>query len=565
MICVCPVNIASAELSLLTKEQTFDALSRMTEADSLDGLLDVLGDRIDALGWVDGYLINLLDADGTHLVSRKIRYMAEFKSLEQTYLGMKHALDGDYVNARAFRARCVARITLDNALEEEANILRYWKADEVVVAPIIDARDPAATPAGTLVLLKRGHPVDDNQLAQVQELLALFHRSLVHWMRYTHLEDVREQARTAVAENERLLQFLDELSGLTSVAKIYDLFAAEVSRQMRFDIAAFSLLENGQLRNSHVTVVNQDYRAIGEELGRFMQGTPFPPNPNDSGAAYVLMRDDAMVFPDVQKIMHLRMTPHDQHILAILQTPRTLFISPIRHRHKAIGVFAFYTLDKPVALSEADLHLLRRLSSFLGTAVTNSQIYEMSQKQNLEIVHLNQRLQEKVTKLAAQASTDELTGLFNYRTFEEELEKCLLESKRASDKKELSLLLIDIDYFKNFNDTYGHAAGNDVLAGVALEVLKLIRQTDKACRYGGEEFVIILPKCDMEGAMLLAERIRGTLEKQRFTTSAGIRSVTVSIGCATSREDDTYQTLFERVDEALYQAKHSGRNRVCAA
>jgi two-component system, cell cycle response regulator len=552
-------------LALLKKEQTYEILSRITAVNSLDGLLDLFGNQIETLGLAEGYLINLLDADGACLVSRKIRYATQFQSLEQVYLGHKNSLNDDYVNARAFKNRSIIRINLKNAGEDEASILRYWKADEIVAIPIVASPNDAALPLGVIVLLKAGEPILEQQITSLQELITLFHTCLANWMRYAQLEEMHEQEKVSVAENERLLQFLDELSGLTSVAKIYDLFAAQVFRQMHFDIAGFSLLEDGRLTDSYVAIADPALKPIGEEWLQFMQQTPFPDNPTLSGAAYVFFRDEAIVFPDVQQIMHLQIAKHDQKILSILKTPRTLFISPIRHQKKPIGIFAFYSLTQPVKLSETDVHLLERLSSFLGTALTNSQIYATSQKQNIEIGHLNQRLQEKVVKLAEQASTDELTGLFNFRTFEEELTKCLLESKRASDKKELSLLLIDIDHFKNFNDTYGHAAGNDVLAGVALEITKLIRQTDMACRYGGEEFVLILPKCDLSGAMLLAERIRSILEKHKFATCAGARSVTVSVGCAVSLPDDTRQALFARADEALYQAKNSGRNRVCSA
>lgn len=559
------IKTASAELALLSKEQTFDALRRMAEVDSLDGLLDVLGNAIEALGFADGYLINLVDTGGTCLISQKVHYMAEFQGLEHTYRGRRNSLDDQYINARTFKTRGIIRINLLDALKEEANVLRYWKADEIVGIPIVHSRDADTPPLGVLVLLKQGRPVSQQECETLQDLLTLFHSSLSNWMRYSQLEELHEQARGAVAENERLLQFLDELNGLTSVAKIYDLFAAEIFRQMQFEIAAFTLEEDGQLLHPHVAIAHPGLKTIGDEFLKFMQDSPFQHSPTSSGASYVFRRDEAMFFPDVQEIMHLQMTKHDLKILSILQTPRTLFISPVRHQKKPIGVFAFYSLSKPIQLSETDMHLLERLSSFLGTALTNSRIYATSQKQNIEIGYLNQRLQEKVIKLAEQASTDELTGLFNFRTFENELEKCLLESQRDSDKKELSLLLIDIDYFKNFNDTYGHAAGNDVLAGVALEITKLIRQTDKACRYGGEEFVVILPKCDQAGAMLLAERIRSTMEKCQFTTSSGMRSVTVSVGCATSVHGDTHQSLFARVDNALYQAKHSGRNRICAA
>ncbi|MGZ5780275.1 MAG: sensor domain-containing diguanylate cyclase [Burkholderiaceae bacterium] len=536
----------------------------MTAVTSLNGLLDLLGSEIEALGLADGYLINLLDAGGTYLVSQKIHYAAEFKNLEQVYLGHKNSLNDEYVNARAFQNRDIVRIDLQNAGEVEAAILRYWKANEIVAIPIAGPHD-IASPLGVIVLLKAGEPILEQQIASMQELLALFHNCLANWMRYAHLEEMHDQAKAAVADNERLLQFLDELSGLTSVAKIYDLFAAQVFRQMHFNIAGFTLLKDGLLSDSYVAIADPALQPIGEAWLQFMQETPFPESPTSSGAVYVFFRDEAIVFPDVQQIMHLQIAKHDLKILSILKTARTLFIAPIRHQKKPIGVFAFYSLTKPLTLSETDQQLLERLSSFLGTAITNCQIYATSQKQNVEIGYLNQRLQEKVVKLAEQASTDELTGLFNFRTFEEELAKCLLESKRASDKNELSLLLIDIDHFKNFNDTYGHAAGNDVLAGVAHEITKLIRQTDMACRYGGEEFVVILPKCDLSGAMLLAERIRSILEKHKFATCAGARSVTVSIGCAMSHPDDTHQALFARADEALYQAKNTGRNRICAA
>jgi two-component system cell cycle response regulator len=550
-------------LTLSSKEQTVEILSRITAVKSLDGLLDLLASEIESRLQIAGYVINLLDAAGTSLVSQKVHYSAEYQNLEQSYLGKKNYLDDQYVNARTFQARSIIRVNLANAREDEANILRFWKSDEIIGVPIISAGEATAAPIGVVVLLKQGEPMTEQQLAPLQELLALFHNCLSNWMRYSHLEEMHDLAKAAVNENERLLQFLDELNGLTSVEKIYDLFAAEIFRQMGFEIAAFSMAENGQLVLPYAAVINPEFKPRCDELLQFMKDSPFPINATSSGAAYVLSRDEAMVFPDVQAIMHLQMAKHDIKILSILQTPRTLFISPIRYQKKAVGVFAFYSLTKLVKLSEADQHLLQRLSSFLGTAITNSQIYAMSQQQNLEIGHLNQRLQEKVEKLAEQASTDELTGLFNFRTFEEELEKSLRESKRTSNKSELSLLLIDIDYFKNFNDTYGHAAGNEVLAGVASEIAKLIRQTDKACRYGGEEFVVILPKCDLAGAILLAERIRSTLEKHTFTTSAGVRSITVSIGCAVSHPDDTHQSLFARVDEALYKAKNSGRNRIC--
>ena len=107
-----------------------------------------------------------------------------------------------------------------------------------------------------------------------------------------------------------------------------------------------------------------------------------------------------------------------------------------------------------------------------------------------------------------------------------------------------------------------HSAGNVVLAGVAQEITKLVRKMDLACRYGGEEFVVILSKCDLEGIKTFSERLRLAIEGAGFETEAGRLSVTVSIGCTTHQPNDTNETIFKRADQALYRAKGSGRNRV---
>lgn len=141
----------------------------------------------------------------------------------------------------------------------------------------------------------------------------------------------------------------------------------------------------------------------------------------------------------------------------------------------------------------------------------------------------------------------------------------LNEYQRNSVRKGLSIIMVDIDHFKNFNDTYGHAAGNTVLAGVAREIAKLSRKMDMACRYGGEEFVVILPLCESDGALIFAERVRTAVEKARFELESGeILGVTVSVGASTFVDGDTQQSLFERADQALYRAKRAGRNQVCA-
>src|SRR5262245_33512559 len=175
------------------------------------------------------------------------------------------------------------------------------------------------------------------------------------------------------------------------------------------------------------------------------------------------------------------------------------------------------------------------------------------------------RLRDNVQQSMEMAITDGLTGLYNRRYMESHLST--LVEQAASRGKPLTLLVLDIDYFKSINDTHGHDAGDDVLREFAVRVKKSIRGIDLACRYGGEEFVIVMPETDMAVAALVAERIRRRIAGEPFPISQGSNAidVTLSIGLAAlgSRED-TGATILKRADQALYRAKRDGRNRVVA-
>jgi two-component system cell cycle response regulator len=158
------------------------------------------------------------------------------------------------------------------------------------------------------------------------------------------------------------------------------------------------------------------------------------------------------------------------------------------------------------------------------------------------------------------AITDALTGLFNRRYMESHLAG-LLEQASARGKP-LAVLVTDIDYFKSINDTHGHDAGDDVLREFALRIKRSIRGIDLACRYGSEEFVVVMPETDMAVAAMVAERLR---RRRAFAIHEGARSipVTISIGIAALRgADDNAAGVLKRADQALYRAKRDGRNRV---
>ncbi|MCM5559011.1 GGDEF domain-containing protein [Pleomorphomonas sp. JP5] len=173
-------------------------------------------------------------------------------------------------------------------------------------------------------------------------------------------------------------------------------------------------------------------------------------------------------------------------------------------------------------------------------------------------------LKESLESLRFETLTDELTTLANRKHFDQSLERAVANAVETDGI--LSLLITDIDNFKSFNDSFGHQTGDQVLRLVALSVKQAIKGHHLACRYGGEEFAIILPKTSLSRAEALAERIRESVKEKELkkrSTGETLGFVTVSVGVATYHAGDTAISLIERADTALYLAKRAGRNRVC--
>lgn len=180
----------------------------------------------------------------------------------------------------------------------------------------------------------------------------------------------------------------------------------------------------------------------------------------------------------------------------------------------------------------------------------------------LKVKSLQDELKRSNDMLRTLSITDPLTHLHNRRHLMEMVEK---EFQRASRKgAHLSLIILDIDYFKKVNDTYGHQEGDRVLTILADIVRRRLRSYDLAARYGGEEFVLLLPETPVHEAMAIAERLRLEVQEHIFDGSLQGQVLTISLGVATypSSRIESIDSLFRQADEALYRAKQSGRNRV---
>lgn len=236
---------------------------------------------------------------------------------------------------------------------------------------------------------------------------------------------------------------------------------------------------------------------------------------------------------DARRDLHLRSMP------GINQFLRSLLVVPLLVDNKIIGVVTIGKKE-PNAFGPKQMQILSILGGQAAVAMANSLLYK------------------KIEKLAI---TDGLTKVYNHRYFYKRAEEELARAKRYG--KAFSLIMLDLDFFKKFNDQYGHKSGDLALSSVAQILMDSTRNIDVVCRYGGEEFTIILPETDSESAVPVAERIRSAVENHYFVVAEGQPPVhiTVSLGVATYPTDvKSLDELIEYADRALYYSKEHGKN-----
>jgi diguanylate cyclase (GGDEF)-like protein len=352
--------------------------------------------------------------------------------------------------------------------------------------------------------------------SQMSEAQVLFRRQAKHYVEELELKGLLG-ASEKLSSSTRLVELLRHVVD----------YAREVGR---FDTCSVCLVADG---NAEFSVV------VAEGHRRELLGKTFPLE-SPTWAGWVLRaREEPLA---------IRMERRSgMPILDPKERPTTgagFLAVPLRAHKRVCG--ALFLTREGETFTARELRLLRIYCNQAAVAIENAIVYE------------------RVENLAA---TDSLTGLFNRRYFEGALGRELARADRNSSS--LALLLLDIDHFKSFNDTYGHAMGDLVLKKVATTLGRCLRQADVLARFGGEEFVVLLPQVSASGALDSAERIRASLEKADIHPGGPRKRVTVSVGMAMFPDNadsaDGAASLLKAADEALYRAKDAGRNRVVKA
>ncbi|NTV96770.1 MAG: GGDEF domain-containing protein [Thiobacillus sp.] len=242
-----------------------------------------------------------------------------------------------------------------------------------------------------------------------------------------------------------------------------------------------------------------------------------------------------------------------------LQHLLTSLMENISEAGAGVAVFGA-TLTKHIGSldSQKGPESLKAIAADLLSATVSIQSRNQGLQQRLEETRQEtDHLRKELEQHRREALVDPLTGLFNRRAMESQLNQWTA--------KPLAMVMLDIDHFKRINDTYGHAIGDIVIRNVADTLRKCIRGDDFAVRYGGEEFVVLLPDTGLDGAVTVAETIRQRIAALRLVRKQDnftLAPFTISAGVATRRPDDTLESLFQRADSALYESKSRGRNCV---
>ena len=336
-------------------------------------------------------------------------------------------------------------------------------------------------------------------------------------------EQVRKEIEKKNRELEILLETGEDLGTSLELDKIFEIIKEKIQKIISCQTCIIFLVEEveGEVQLVAKTVA-------GPYTEYVLTVKNFPISPNETIVGWVASERKYSFIADTEA----QSTPPP-----MIRYERSEMAVPLVSKEECVGVI-YVGQQKANSFTQDDLNLLITLANQAAFSITNAQLYQ---------------------KTHNMAITDGLTGLFTHRIFQEKLQEEVQKAQRY--KTCMSMIMVDTDHFKAYNDTYGHPDGDVLLKEICKLLKSYVRGTDIVCRYGGDEFTLILVEADKKTAINTAERIRQAIQLRLNQREV---KITASIGVASYPEDATNkEELMGKADEALYKAKRGGRNRVC--
>jgi diguanylate cyclase (GGDEF)-like protein len=370
-----------------------------------------------------------------------------------------------------------------------------------------------------------------------------------------HSESGRKQAEEALQrsvkeafrlakENEIVAVIGRVISSTISIEEIYKAFSEKVREVISFDRIVINLIDPE--KSSVSCQYHEGIFVSGRQGGDILpsEGTATE-QIRRTGKGFIIQSESAI---EIGK-EYPGLLPELQHGI------RSFLTVPLISKDHVIGGLALRS-TKSGAYTDRDLRLAGNIANQIAGAISNAQLF-------IERRRIEEALRDSENRYRELSIIDDLTQLYNSRHFYFQLKIELDRSNRY--EQPLTLLLLDLDNFKAFNDAYGHVEGDQVLLRLGQVVKRCLRETDFAYRYGGEEFTILLPMTTSADGAVTAERIRTEFKKELFSPAPGQDvHVTVSIGIAQYKTQEEMKAFVHRVDQLMYQGKKNGKDRVCS-
>lgn len=337
----------------------------------------------------------------------------------------------------------------------------------------------------------------------------------------------KERFQSELAKREKQLSIINHLSAVINsslnMQEVYDTFISELKQVLDIDYSSIGKIDDTQMELTAVYSPQDFNSKVGDVVA--LQG---------SGIEWLVLTKKYLAYPND------KLEKSKKHIDSlVLAGLRSMVFFPLIFKGEVIGILTLGNKNQR-PYDQVQLDLLEHLASQISSSVANSQLYRSSENR---------------------ARIDELTGLLNRRNFDESLNHEVQRDSRFGNS--FSLIMLDLDNFKGYNDTLGHVNGDKLLKRLARIIQTKTRDVDTCFRYGGDEFAVILPNTALDAAYVVAERVRESIAQKMQQENIGVR---VSLGVASWPNDGlTPQDLINAADQALYYVKRTGGNRVCTA
>lgn len=502
---------ARAEQKVVRRQHALNLLNVIVktslEAGSVDRMAQTVVDRLGELIGADGCFMTLWDP-----VSERTIPLAAYGFVGRDYTQVKFSSDKrTFTKSVLEEMRTLVIEDTSNTPYADPSVIQNFPSVSVLALPLIAENKKLGA---VLLTFNKIHRFTTEEIMMGEQAANLLALALE---KYQAMDEAKHRAETSETLRRVGLAVAEQLELDQTVARTLD----QLKTVVPYDSASVQMLDGEDL----VIVGGRGWANPQDVLGiRF-------PVHGDNPNRVVIETEKPYYLPEADKVYDAFKRPPHDHIRSWLGVPLIV-------QGRVIGLLAIDS-SKPNGFDEAMKDVASQFAIQVAVTLENARIHREAQ---------------------TQAITDPLTGVYNRRGLFQLGEFEFQRARRIN--RPFSALMFDIDHFKKVNDRFGHAAGDQVLHQVAQRCLKNSRATDLVCRYGGEEFVILLTETNLHAAHTIAERLRLGIMKTSFHTDAGETTITSSIGVAEAGKTDSLERLMERADAALYQAKNMGRNRV---